>query len=161
MGRKHPFNLFDPNFYQTIETVFIGADQFFNSLNEIHNTVTDNYPPYNMERDDDSCEITLAIAGFKKSEIEVKVEKHPHRVLVVSGTKAEEVKEKNANGISSIFGTGKEYVHKGIGARNFQRKFQLDEHWNVESVKLADGVLNVTLKHIIPEEKKPEVFDIK
>ena len=147
MGRRHPFNLFDESTYRTVETIFLGADRLFGHLNEIHNTVTDTYPPYNVEKVGDDFVISLAVAGFKKAEVKVTVEKHPTRVLIVTG----EREEKN----------GKEYVHKGIGARNFSRHFALDEHLNVESVKLADGVLSVSLKQAIPEDKKPEVFDIK
>jgi HSP20 family molecular chaperone IbpA len=89
----------------------------------------DGYPPYNIEQSgEDSLAITLAVAGFSREELNVTVE---GRQLVIRG-KQTEAGEKN-------------FLHRGIAARQFQRAFVLAEGIEVMGAELGNGLLTVTL----------------
>lgn len=98
------------------------------------------YPPYNIEKTgEESYRLTLAVAGFSADDIEVTVKDN---ALIVAGRVAE-----NA--------TKGEYLHRGIAARAFTRRFVLADHMVVEDADVANGLLNVTIKHVVPESAKP------
>jgi molecular chaperone IbpA len=106
-----------------------------------------SYPPYNIAKlSEDDYEITMAVAGFKQSELSITAEQN---MLTVSG-KTGEKEEKE----------GKNYLHKGIATRNFERKFSLAEHVKVVDAQLADGLLTLKLVREIPEESKPRQIAI-
>ena len=99
-----------------------------------------SYPPYNIEAlDENHYAITLAVAGFAKSELDLSVE---NRVLTVRGQKAKEQGEHN-------------YIYQGIANRTFERKFNLAEHVEVTDADLSNGLLTVSLVREIPEAMKP------
>ena len=101
---------------------------------------TPTYPPYNIELiADDKYRITMAVAGFQKSEIDLELEGDSLKVV---GRKEREEQ-------------GKTYLHRGIGARNFEHRFQLAEHVKVVSAALDAGLLNIELVREIPEAMKP------
>lgn len=127
--------------FPQIESRLIGFDRVFDAVQRV-NTSEANFPPYNIKKlDDENYEITLALAGFKKSELSVVVEDGN---LVVKGEQ-----EKSED----------EFLHKGIAERNFTRTWALADEVKVSGSKLEDGVLTISLVHEIPEEKKP--IDIK
>ena len=98
------------------------------------------YPPYNIEKTgEESYRLTLAVAGFSADDIEVTVKDN---ALIVAGRIAEDT----AKG---------EYLHRGIAARAFTRRFVLADHMVVEDADVANGLLNVTIKHVVPESAKP------
>ena len=102
------------------------------------------YPPYNIIRvDENETVLEVAVAGFKESELAVTSE---NGVLKVSGKKT------NAD-IAN-------YAYKGIGARNFERSFSLDENSVVGNAEYADGILSVYIRMILPENKKTNVIPI-
>ena len=126
----------------------VGFDQM---VNEFFNAGTlDNtsgYPPYNISKDADNVyEITLAVAGFKKSDIELELEEG---TLKITGT-------------SNVLDTSDkiEYLHKGIAERNFVRTFKLAEYVEVKSAGLEDGILKVKLYRNIPDALKPQKIKI-
>jgi len=125
----------------------VGFDQM---VNEFFNAGTlDNtsgYPPYNISKDsDDVYEITLAVAGFKKSDIEIELEDGTLKIV----------------GNSAILDSEeKEYLHKGIAERNFIRTFKLAEYVEVKDAKLEDGILRVSLFRNVPEALKPQKISI-
>lgn len=125
----------------------VGFDQM---VNEFFNAGTlDNtsgYPPYNISKDsDDVYEITLAVAGFKKSDIEIELEDGTLKIV----------------GNSAVLdSTEKEYLHKGIAERNFIRTFKLAEYVEVKDAKLEDGILRVSLFRNVPEALKPQKISI-
>ena len=128
--------------FPQIESRLIGFDRVFDAVQRV-NTSEANFPPYNIKKlDDENYEITLALAGFKKSELSVVVEDGN---LIVKGEQAETSKS--------------EFLHKGIAERNFTRTWALADEVKVSGSKLEDGVLTISLVHEIPEEKKP--IDIK
>jgi molecular chaperone IbpA len=104
------------------------------------------YPPYNISRDDeDVYEITLALAGFRRDDIDIELE---DGTLKITGKS--EVLDQD----------GREYLHKGIAERNFVRTFKLAEYVEVQSAKLEDGILRVTLVRNIPDALKPQKIKI-
>jgi molecular chaperone IbpA len=86
----------------------------------------------------------FAVAGFKKKDISITTEKN---VLSIKAEKPET--------------SEKEYLHRGIAARKFNRSFTLPEYFEVESAGFEDGILYIDLIRNIPEEKKPKSIFIK
>jgi molecular chaperone IbpA len=121
------------------------AEQFFNDPSFINNGT--GYPPYNISKtSDDIYEITLAVAGFKKGDIDISLE---DGTLKIEGT-------------SGVLDSDKEveYLHKGIAERNFIRTFKLAEFVEVKDAKLEDGILKVTLFRNVPDALKPQKIKI-
>ena len=133
--------------FPQVESRLIGFDRVFDAVNRLHTIEggqSNSFPPYNIKKlDDENYEITLALAGFKKSELSVVVEDGN---LVVKGEQ-----EKSED----------EFLHKGIAERNFTRTWALADEFKVSGSKLEDGVLTISLVHEIPEEKKPVDIKIK
>jgi molecular chaperone IbpA len=116
----------------------VGFDHLF-SLMERASDMSSGYPPYNIERSDEThYRITLAVAGFREQDLDVETR---DGVLFVSG-KTEETGQQN-------------FLYRGIAGRHFERQFQLAEHVEVRGAKLQNGLLEVELERMIPEEKKP------
>ncbi|OED39604.1 heat-shock protein [Chromatiales bacterium (ex Bugula neritina AB1)] len=104
------------------------------------------YPPYNIESvEDNEYAITLAVAGFDESELDIQTERG---VLTVRG-------EKNASDK-----TERNYLYQGIATRTFERKFQLADHVEVVDADLANGMLTIKLVKEIPEAMKPKRISI-
>ena len=125
----------------------IGFDRFGSLLNTAlrSDQVSAGYPPYNIEvTGEDQYGITLAVAGFEESEIDIQMEQG---VLTVSGKKAGA--EKNQN-----------FLYQGIANRSFERKFTLADHVEVTGAKLVNGLLNISLVKEIPEAMKPKKIAI-
>jgi molecular chaperone IbpA len=105
----------------------------------------DNWPPYDIVKmGDDDYRITMAVAGFSQGELSITQEQN---MLLISGQKANE--------------HDREYLHRGIAGRSFQRRFELADHVKVTGANLADGLLTVDLKREVPEEMKPRLIEIK
>lgn len=126
----------------------IGFDQLVNEFfNEPSFVNTSGYPPYNISKDaDDIYEITLAVAGFKKDDIDIELE---DGTLKVTG-KSEVLNNDD-----------REFLHKGIAERNFVRTFKLAEYVEVKNAKLEDGILRISLFKNVPDAMKPQKISIK
>ena len=104
------------------------------------------FPPYDIETTgEDRYAITLAVAGFEESELDIQVE---NGVLRVSGRKADESEEKS-------------YLYRGIANRSFERKFNLADFIEVQGAVLKNGLLTISLVKEIPEAMKPRSIEIK
>lgn len=128
----------------------VGFDRFndlFESLLNQGEDRFDSYPPYNIEKQGESgYRITLAVAGFSEADLDITVKED---TLSISGK------------IQSAENTeAKQYLHRGIAARAFERTFRLADHIRVEDASLKDGLLNVSLVREVPEEKKPRMIPI-
>ena len=124
---------------------FIGFNRELNRLNTAHKTNSQSYPPYDLLKlDEDTYRISLAIAGFSREDIDVSVD---NGTLIIKGEIVEV--------------TDAEVVHKGIAGRKFVRSFALGEYMEVTSAELKDGMLNVNIDRIVPEDKKPKIIKIK
>jgi molecular chaperone IbpA len=116
----------------------IGMDEYFDRLFKLQETAT-NYPPYNLVTISSSeSRLELALAGFKKAEVNVYTQDGK---LFVEGQK--EDKETKA-----------EYVHRGVAQRSFTRSWTLSDETEVRSVVFEDGLLSITLGKIIPDHHK-------
>jgi molecular chaperone IbpA len=104
-----------------------------------------SYPPYNIEATGENAyRLTMAVAGFSDDEIDVTVKESD---LTVSGkAKAEDDK--------------RQYLHRGIARRAFERHFQLADHIKVVGAGLANGMLNIDLVREVPETAKPRKIAI-
>jgi molecular chaperone IbpA len=124
---------------------FIGFNRNLTQLNNAYNTNKQSYPPYDLLKlDEDTYQISLAIAGFSREDIGVSVD---NGTLIIKGEIVEV--------------TDAEVVHKGIAGRKFVRSFALGEYMEVTSAELKDGMLHVYVVRIVPEEKKPKTIKIK
>jgi molecular chaperone IbpA len=125
---------------------FIGFNREVERLNNIHReAVNQSFPPYNIVKvDEDTFRVTLAIAGFDKKDVEVSVD---NGTLIIKGE-------------STVEEDG-EVLHKGIAARKFTRTFALGEYMEVTGAEFKNGMLNIDIDRIVPEEKKPKTIKIK
>lgn len=124
----------------------IGFDSLLDRFSNVESiNSSSNYPPYNIiKHDAEHWSIELAVAGFKRSELDVEL---AEGVLTISA-KAEPSE------------TEVEYVHRGLAKRAFTRKWTLADDVVVRDATLVDGVLTIDLERIIPEDKKPRKIDI-
>ena len=130
------------NYY---EPFGIGFNTIFDKLDNMVEKSNTSYPPYNIIKEGENAyKIEIAVAGFKKEDISIKVD---DGVLTISVEKRNEEKT--------------EYLHHGISARSFIRSFTLAEHVEVCSAKQDDGILSISLVRNIPEEKLPKVILIE
>ncbi len=99
------------------------------------------YPPYNIEKTgENGYRISMAVAGFSQDELDLTVQEN---TLTVTGKAAEGETE------------NREFLHRGIAKRAFERRFQLADVIKVTDASYANGLLNIDLVREIPEEKKP------
>lgn len=126
----------------------VGFDKIVNEFfNEPQFNNSTGYPPYNISKDEEGVyEITLALAGFKKDDIDIELEDGTLKITGESKVLDED---------------GREYLHKGIAERNFIRTFKLAEFVEVKDAKLTDGILRVQLFRNVPEALKPQKIAIK
>ena len=126
----------------------VGFDKIVNEFfNEPQFNNSTGYPPYNISKDEEGVyEITLALAGFKKEDIDIELE---DGTLKITGES------------QVLDADGREYLHKGIAERNFIRTFKLAEYVEVKDAKLTDGILRVQLFRNVPEALKPQKIAIK
>lgn len=125
----------------------VGFDRLADQLDAAaRNEAASGYPPYNIERTGENAyRIEIAVAGFKPEELNVEVKEN---LLTVTGRKA-------AND------EAKQYLHRGLAERNFERKFQLTDYLVVVDADLSNGLLSIALKRELPEALKPRTVEIK
>jgi HSP20 family molecular chaperone IbpA len=124
--------------------LLLGFEEIERLLDRVSKSA-DGYPPYNIERirhADGSARlrITLAVAGFGKDDIEVTVEENE---LTVSGRQQED--------------GSRDYLHRGIAARQFQRTFVLADGMTVTGAELEDGLLSIDLVRPEPERRARKI----
>lgn len=104
-----------------------------------------SYPPYNIARvGQDQYQITMAVAGFGEGDIDITAHEN---VLTVKGQLQQAQPEV-------------EYLYKGIAQRGFEHRFQLADYVRVVGAKLTNGLLDIQLERVVPEEKKPRKIEI-
>lgn len=106
-----------------------------------------SYPPYNITKDGNKWEIALALAGFRKHELEVEVQESTLTVRTNPATDFEGADIR-------------EVIHQGIAQRNFELKFALAEHVEVKGAEMKDGILSIKLEQNLPKEKQPKAIKI-
>jgi len=119
----------------------IGFDRLVQLFDDAQrNDTATSYPPYNIELiAEDKYSITMAIAGFDRSEIEIESERD---TLKVVGRKQKDESPKN-------------YLHRGIASRDFEHRFRLADHVKVVGASMNNGLLKIDLVREVPEAYKP------
>ena len=117
----------------------IGFDRMASLLDAAAADSRPGYPPYNVELvEENRYRIIMAVAGFAEDQLEITTEQN---TLSISGKQDAEDE--------------RQFLYRGIAARNFERKFQLAEHVSVTSARLENGLLHVELTREVPEAMKP------
>ncbi len=124
----------------------IGFDRLVQMLDQASGFDSDNgYPPYNIERTGENAyAITMAVAGFAADELKAEAKES---TLAVTGEKKPDDKERT-------------FLHRGIAARSFERRFQLADHVEVKSATFENGMLTIELVRNLPERMKPKTIAI-
>ncbi|MBE1529602.1 molecular chaperone IbpA [Sphingopyxis sp. OAS728] len=124
----------------------VGFDRLFDLLEtDLRGDAGESYPPFDLSRQgEDSYRITLAVAGFRPGDIEVVAQQNQ---LIISGKRGED----NDEG---------QYLHRGIAARAFERRFQLADYVEVASADFDNGLLKIDLRRVVPEAMKPRKIEI-
>ena len=137
---KDMFNLLNSPF-------FVGFERIHDRMNQFNDTLSKNapsYPPYNIHKDDDQYIIEMAVAGFTEDDIDIEVQDDVLKVV----------------GSASTSTNSSSYLHRGIANRGFTRNFNLAETIEVKSASLVNGMLQICLENIVPENKKPRKVGI-
>ncbi len=104
------------------------------------------YPPYNIEKlSEDDYRVTMAVAGFSPEELTITVQEG---TLILAGKAQDDNSER-------------EFLHRGIAKRAFERRFELADTIQVGDASFENGLLQVELRRVIPEHKKPRNIEIR
>ena len=124
----------------------VGFDRLASMFDEAARVDAPAYPPYNIELvEEDKYRITMAVAGFAENELDIEVEGDSLRV---TGRKDKPEEDK-------------QYLHQGIAARNFERRFNLADHVEVRGAGIEHGLLHIDLERVVPEAMKPRKIEIE
>ena len=125
----------------------VGFDDIFNQFDRLLDTPAPSYPPYNLikSKDGEKYKIQLALAGWSKDDVEIEVKEN---TLTVNSKK-------------DMVENDEEHLYKGISTRAFERSWTLADDMKVHGAKFENGLLEISLERIIPEEKKPKTIDIQ
>jgi molecular chaperone IbpA len=123
----------------------VGFENIFDRLNNMQPPEkVEGFPPYDIVRTgDDAFRITLAVAGFAPADLSITAQQN---LLLVTGRKSQEGQ--------------REYLHRGISDRAFERRFDLADHIEVSGASYDNGLLRVDLVRRIPEAMKPRRIEI-
>ena len=124
----------------------VGFDTMFDRLMNFSPTQQESgYPPYNIRKVDDyNYVIEIALAGFSERDIEVEVADG------VISVRSKEDKDTDTN----------QYVHRGIARRSFSKSWTLSDDMIVNGAEFQNGLLNINLEKVVPDEKKPRIVPI-
>jgi molecular chaperone IbpA len=128
----------------------VGFDRLFSMLDQAtgHDGPSAGYPPYNIEKTGENAyRISVAVAGFTDRDLSIEVKE---QALTIRGEKAAGEGEAKSD-----------YLHQGIAARAFERRFQLADYVFVKGAALDHGLLHVDLVREIPEAMKPRQIAIQ
>ena len=138
--------------WNSLRPFSVGFDSIFEEFDRMLESTerySSNYPPYNIHKlNDNNYKIEVALAGYSKDDIELELKDN---TLTIRNKIKEKVINEDTNGV----------IHKGIATRQFERSFTISEDIKVKNAELKNGLLNIDLERIIPEEKKPRLIDIK
>ena len=137
--------------WNSLRPFSVGFDSIFEEFDrmlESPERYNSNYPPYNIHKlSDNNYKIEVALAGFSKEDIELELK---DSTLTIRNKTKEKVINDESNGV----------IHKGISTRQFERSFTISEDIKVKNAELKNGLLNIDLERIIPDEKKERVIKI-
>ena len=137
--------------WNSLKPFSVGFDSIFEEFDRVLDSTeryNSNYPPYNIcKLNDNDYKIEVALAGYSRDDIEIELKDN---TLTVRNKTKEKVVNNESNGV----------IHKGISTRQFERSFTISEDIKVKNADLKNGLLNIDLERIVPEEKKPRLIDI-
>ena len=140
---------FSQDLFKDFDKVFVGFDDQFKRMQQLHDEVTKdipNYPPFNVRKNGNTYTIELAVAGFAETEIDVTIDGGK---LVVKGNSESKDPE------------GTDYLFKGIANRAFTRAWAIGDEYEVKDAELFNGVLKIALDQLVPQEKKAKKVPVK
>ena len=139
--------------WNSLRPFSVGFDSMFEEFDRMLESTeryNSNYPPYNIHKlSETDYKIEIALAGYSKDDIELELKEN---TLTVRNKAKEKIINENGNGNGVI--------HKGISTRQFERSFTISEDIKVKNAELKNGLLNIDLERIIPEEKKSRLINI-
>lgn len=127
----------------------VGFDRLFSLVNQLEapEAPAQSYPPYNIEKvSETEYRISLAVAGFCEAELTLESR---NNMLLIRGEKQVPTEPSQ-----------REFLFQGIAARQFERRFQLEDYVSVTKATLENGLLHVDLVREVPEAKRPRVIPI-
>ena len=137
--------------WNSLRPFSVGFDSIFEEFDRMLESTeryNSNYPPYNIRKlNDNVYKIEVALAGYSKDDIELELK---DSTLTVRNKTKEKVVNDESNGV----------IHKGISTRQFERSFTISEDIKVKNAELKNGLLNIDLERIVPEEKKSRLISI-
>ncbi len=137
--------------WNSLRPFSVGFDSIFEEFDRMLESTerySSNYPPYNIHKlNENDYKIEIALAGYSKDDIELEFKES---TLTVRNKAKEKVVNEEGNGV----------IHKGISTRQFERSFTISEDIKVKNAGLKNGLLNIDLERIIPEEKKSRLIEI-
>ena len=129
----------------------MGFDSIFEEFDRMLESTeryNSNYPPYNIRKiNENDYKIEVALAGYSKDDIELELK---DSTLTVRNKAKEKIVNEDSNGV----------IHKGISTRQFERAFTISEDIKVKNAGLNNGLLNIDLERIVPEEKRARLINI-
>jgi molecular chaperone IbpA len=129
----------------------VGFDSIFEEFDRMLESTeryNSNYPPYNIRKiNENDYKIEVALAGYSKDDIELELKVS---TLTVRNKAKEKIVNEDSNGV----------IHKGISTRQFERAFTISEDIKVKNAELNNGLLNIDLERIVPEEKRARLINI-
>ena len=131
--------------WNSLRPFSVGFDSIFEEFDRMLESTeryNSNYPPYNIRKINE-----VALAGYSKDDIELELK---DSTLTVRNKQKEKVVNDDSNGV----------IHKGISTRQFERAFTISEDIKVKNAELQNGLLNIDLERIIPDEKKARLINI-
>ena len=137
--------------WNSLRPFSVGFDSIFEEFDRMLESTeryNSNYPPYNIRKlSDNDYKIEVALAGHSKDDIVLELKDN---TLTVRNKTKEKVVNDESNGV----------IHKGISTRQFERSFTISEDIKVKNAELKNGLLNIDLERIVPEEKKARMITI-
>jgi molecular chaperone IbpA len=127
-------------------SLFVGFDRLFENMAQMSagSKSLPSYPPFNVVKDGDHYIVEVALAGINKKDLDVEVQENTLSISYDSN------KEESDN-----------KLYRGIAQRSFRRQFSLAEDVEVTGASFKNGLLQIDLERIIPEEKQPKQIKIK
>jgi len=145
-----------PSIFKQLRPVSIGFDNIFDHFENffeegedyIRASLTSSFPFYNIvKKGNNKFDIEVALAGYDKKDITVEYEDKLLRIKSVKETKS----DKDKDGV----------IHQGIAKRFFSKSFTIADDVEIEGAELKNGLLKVSLRQIVPENKKPKQITVK
>lgn len=120
----------------------LGFDQLEQVFDHVAKNAGEGYPPYNIEQiSEETIRISVAVAGFARQDLTIALESNQ---LIIRGKQVDDSETKT-------------YLHRGIAARQFVRKFVLADGMEVKDAHMENGLLHVDLERPMPQDVSREI----